>query len=152
MFAHILNCCLEPTVVAEANTQQAFVDILDNDVIGPLTTLKVSQEHLVQAGISVLIIGRSGRNRKMRRERRLRKISRNPPRGMQITQRTQSRSSSRHTWRNIGSILTLPAFLNILRKFRTKGFVVGGKNFWDLSLPSLKKVSPISSIGSDLVY
>ncbi|KAI9433258.1 Rho GTPase activation protein [Lactarius indigo] len=31
-------------VVAEANTQQAFVDALDNDVIKPLATLKASQE------------------------------------------------------------------------------------------------------------
>ncbi|KAH9169280.1 hypothetical protein EDB89DRAFT_1985952 [Lactarius sanguifluus] len=30
--------------VAEANTQQAFVDILDHDVIKPLATLKASQE------------------------------------------------------------------------------------------------------------
>ncbi len=42
MRLHILNCGLEPTAVAEANTQQAFVDILDNDVIKPLTTLKAS--------------------------------------------------------------------------------------------------------------
>jgi hypothetical protein len=41
---HILRCGLEPTRVVEANTQQAFVDILDNDVIKPLRTLKVSQE------------------------------------------------------------------------------------------------------------
>ncbi|KAH8984618.1 hypothetical protein EDB92DRAFT_1886263, partial [Lactarius akahatsu] len=34
--------------VAEASTQQAFVDILDNDVIKPLRTLKVSQKHLVR--------------------------------------------------------------------------------------------------------
>jgi hypothetical protein len=38
---HILKCGREPTAVAEANTKQAFVDILDNDVIEPLTTLKV---------------------------------------------------------------------------------------------------------------
>ncbi|KAH9008445.1 hypothetical protein EDB83DRAFT_530461 [Lactarius deliciosus] len=35
-----LNRLLESTVVAEANTQQAFVDILDNDVIKPLESLK----------------------------------------------------------------------------------------------------------------
>ncbi|KAH9024574.1 hypothetical protein EDB85DRAFT_2181507 [Lactarius pseudohatsudake] len=34
----------EPTSVAEASTQQAFVDILDNDVIKPLTTLKESED------------------------------------------------------------------------------------------------------------
>ncbi|KAI9453219.1 hypothetical protein BJY52DRAFT_1189777 [Lactarius psammicola] len=32
------------TAVAEANTQQAFVDILDNDVIKPLKTLKESKD------------------------------------------------------------------------------------------------------------
>ncbi|KAI9430914.1 hypothetical protein H4582DRAFT_2103458 [Lactarius indigo] len=32
----------------EANAQQAFVDVLDNDVIKPLVTLKASQERLVQ--------------------------------------------------------------------------------------------------------
>ena len=37
---HILNCGLEPTAVAEANTQQAFVDILDNDVIKPLKNVE----------------------------------------------------------------------------------------------------------------
>ena len=42
MHLHILDRVLEPTGVAEANTQQAFVDILDNDVIKPLKTLKVS--------------------------------------------------------------------------------------------------------------
>jgi len=48
---------LGPTAVAEANTQQAFVDILDNDVIKPLANLKASQELLVWAEIPVLIIG-----------------------------------------------------------------------------------------------
>ncbi|KAH8996989.1 hypothetical protein EDB86DRAFT_3243261 [Lactarius hatsudake] len=42
--------------VAEASTQQAFVDILDNDVIKPLRTLKVSQKHLVRKGVPVLTI------------------------------------------------------------------------------------------------
>ncbi|KAI9431835.1 hypothetical protein BJY52DRAFT_1133017 [Lactarius psammicola] len=35
----------------EADTQQAFVDILDNDVIRPLTTFKASQERLAREGI-----------------------------------------------------------------------------------------------------
>jgi hypothetical protein len=60
---HILQCVREPTAVAEANTKQAFVDILDNDVIEPLTTFKVSQVDLVRAGIPVLITGRTGRFR-----------------------------------------------------------------------------------------
>ena len=46
---------LEPTAIAEASTQQTFIDILDNDVIKPLRKLKVSQDGLVQAGIHVLI-------------------------------------------------------------------------------------------------
>ncbi len=97
MRLHVLNCGLEPTAVAEANTQQAFVDILDNDVIKPLSVLKVSQEHFIRAGIPVLIIGRSGRNRKMKQESGLRMISKNPPLSMLIMQRTESRGSSRHT-------------------------------------------------------
>ena len=36
-----LNCGLELTAFAVADTQQAFVDILDIDVIKPLATLKV---------------------------------------------------------------------------------------------------------------
>jgi hypothetical protein len=40
---HILDRALEPISVSEASTQQAFVDILDNDVIKPLKLLKVSQ-------------------------------------------------------------------------------------------------------------
>ena len=43
MRLHILHCGLEPTGVAEANTQQAFVDILDEDVIKPLVAFKVSE-------------------------------------------------------------------------------------------------------------
>ena len=40
---HILDRVLEPISVSEASTQQAFVDILDNDVIKPLKSLKVGQ-------------------------------------------------------------------------------------------------------------
>ena len=43
MCLYILECVLELTGVAEARTRQTFVDILDNDVIQPLKTLKVSQ-------------------------------------------------------------------------------------------------------------
>ena len=56
MNLHILNCGLGSIAAAEANTQQAFVDILDNDVIRPLTTFKASQERLAREGVSVLII------------------------------------------------------------------------------------------------
>jgi hypothetical protein len=45
MYLYILHCGLEFTCIAEANTQQTFVDILDNDVIKPLRTFKVSQEN-----------------------------------------------------------------------------------------------------------
>ena len=41
MLLHILNRALEPTAFAEANAQQAFVDILNINVIKPLATLKV---------------------------------------------------------------------------------------------------------------
>jgi len=81
---------LGPTTIAEVNTQQAFVDVLDNDVIKPLAMLKASQELLVWAEILVLILGSSGRKRKIRQESRLRKISRTPPRNMPTMQRTQS--------------------------------------------------------------
>ena len=50
---HFPNCSLEFTAVAEANNQQAFVDILDKDVIKLLETLKASPLSL--AGIPVLI-------------------------------------------------------------------------------------------------
>ena len=48
MCLHILNCSWSPTGVAPtgADTQQAFVDILVNDVIKPLEMLKVSQEYI----------------------------------------------------------------------------------------------------------
>ncbi|KAH9049291.1 hypothetical protein EDB83DRAFT_2522836 [Lactarius deliciosus] len=41
---HILNFYPEPTAAAEADTQQAFVDMLDNDIIKPLTTLKKTKD------------------------------------------------------------------------------------------------------------
>ena len=41
-FAHF-KLLRGPTAIAEVNTQQAFVDILDNDVIEPLATFKVSK-------------------------------------------------------------------------------------------------------------
>jgi hypothetical protein len=49
LFFHILNCGPELTGIAEANTQQSFVDILDNDVIKSLRTLKVRSEHLLHS-------------------------------------------------------------------------------------------------------
>jgi hypothetical protein len=44
-------------VLAEADMQQAFVDILAKDVIKPLENLKVSREDLIVAGIPVLMVG-----------------------------------------------------------------------------------------------
>jgi hypothetical protein len=43
----MLTCSLELTSIVEADTQQAFMDILDKDVIEPLTTLKVRQERVL---------------------------------------------------------------------------------------------------------
>ena len=54
----VLICDMMLTGVAEASTQQAFVDILDKDVIKPLQILKVSEKDLVLASIPVLIVGR----------------------------------------------------------------------------------------------
>ncbi|KAH9030232.1 hypothetical protein EDB83DRAFT_2554982 [Lactarius deliciosus] len=44
MHLHTLNFGLWLTTIAEASTQQAFVDILDNDVIKPLRTLKETKD------------------------------------------------------------------------------------------------------------
>ena len=46
---------LTGVLLADADAQQAFIDILANDVIKPLEILKVSQEDLVLAGIPVLM-------------------------------------------------------------------------------------------------
>ena len=43
MCSYTLTCGPDFTGIAEANTQQAFMDILDKDVIEPLTTLKVGK-------------------------------------------------------------------------------------------------------------
>ena len=67
---YIPSCGLRLTGIAEANTQQAFLDVLDNDVIKPLATLKASQEVFIWADDPVLIMRQSGRNRKMRQEGR----------------------------------------------------------------------------------
>ena len=49
MRLHILNYSLELRSIVEANIQQAFVDILDNDVIDPLVSLKVSQDLFIHS-------------------------------------------------------------------------------------------------------
>lgn len=76
--------------MAEANTQQAFADILDNDVIKPLAMLKASEEPFFWVKISVLTMGSLKRKRKTRQESELRKISRVLPRIMPTMRRTQS--------------------------------------------------------------
>jgi hypothetical protein len=44
---NILNIEPEPMAVAEANAKQAFVDILDGDVIKPLAAFKVNEQDLI---------------------------------------------------------------------------------------------------------
>ena len=46
MCSYTLNCGLPFTSIAEADTQQTFMDILDKDVIEPLTTFKVRQDRV----------------------------------------------------------------------------------------------------------
>ena len=72
MHLHILNYGLELRSIGEANIQQAFVDILDNDVINPLVSLKASQGLFVHGQP---YNGAIGRKREIRRESELRKIS-----------------------------------------------------------------------------
>jgi hypothetical protein len=90
MRLNILNFGPEPTAVAEANAKQAFVDILDIDVIKPLATFKVNEtrSHL---GMHLSDNRRPGRKPQMRQESELREISRNPPRSMLIMQRKISK-------------------------------------------------------------
>ena len=64
MRMHIINYGLKLRSITEANIQQGFVDILGNDVIKPLVSLKASQGPLVRA--DSLTIGLSGRKRKIR--------------------------------------------------------------------------------------
>ena len=78
------------TTMAEANIQQAFADILDNDVIKPLAMLKASEDLFVWVEISVLTIGSPKRKRKTRQESELRKILRILLRNMPTMRRTQS--------------------------------------------------------------
>jgi hypothetical protein len=67
---------------------------------------------------------------------------------MLIMQRKESRSFKKHISRNIivGNMLSLPVVLNDLRRFQTIGFRVGRVTLGHVSLQSLKKVSPVSSI------
>ena len=52
MCPYMLTCGLELTSITEANTQQAFMDILGKDVIEPLTNLKVGQRLCLLCGNS----------------------------------------------------------------------------------------------------
>src|SRR6266404_2751621 len=94
----------------------------------------------------------------MRQESGSRKISRNQQRCMQIMQRMKSRSSNRHTSRNItlSSMLSLLTCRNVLRTSRTKSLKAACRHYFVLRigvLPSLKKVSPISHTwGPNLVH
>jgi hypothetical protein len=47
----MLTCGLDLTGIAEAETQQDFMDVLDKDVIEPLTALKVRQDRVFCTGI-----------------------------------------------------------------------------------------------------
>jgi hypothetical protein len=47
MCLNILNFGLEPTPIAEANARQAFLDILDIDVVKPLATFYVNEQDLI---------------------------------------------------------------------------------------------------------
>ena len=94
MCSYTLSCGLELTSIAEADTQQTFMDILDKDVIEPLTMLKVRQDHIFCGEIPNE--GLSGRKEQLGQESGLSKFSQNPPRHILILQRTQSRGSSRH--------------------------------------------------------
>jgi hypothetical protein len=145
-----LNFSLGPTAIAEANTQQAFVDILDNSVIKPLAIFKASEYDLVWAGISVLIIGRSDRKRKMRQEVALGKISRIPPRGMPIMQRTVSRSSKRHTSRNITLSNMLPLLVASWQRSQniTNNRFPGPRN--DLSEPEPPEAEGVANVAHGL--
>ena len=94
MCSYTLNGGLELTGIAEADTRQAFMDILDKDVIEPLTGMKVRQDRAFYVGIPNK--GRSGRKAELKQERRWTIVSQQPPRTMLILRRTQSRISSRH--------------------------------------------------------
>jgi hypothetical protein len=154
MRLHILNYDLELRSIAEANVQQAFVDILDNDVINPLVSLKVSQGVFVHVD-NLIMIGPSGRKREIKRESGWRRISRDLLQIMPIMQRTQSRFYSRHTSRNItlGNVFTLQLFSTFLgqdvlnkgsKSMSQSHLVVVGKFRGHSILPSLKQVLPVS--------
>ena len=64
MRLYTLTCGLELTGIAEANTKQAFIDILDRDVIGSFTKLKVRQ--ISRFCMGTPNDGRPGRNSELR--------------------------------------------------------------------------------------
>jgi hypothetical protein len=63
MRLNILNFGPESTAVAEASAKQAFVDILDNGIIKPLTTFMVNEKSLVWAHSSLIIDDPKGKNK-----------------------------------------------------------------------------------------
>jgi hypothetical protein len=60
---NILNIEPEPMAVAEANAKQAFVDILDGDVIKPLAAFKVNEQDLIWACIFLIVDDPEGHHR-----------------------------------------------------------------------------------------
>jgi hypothetical protein len=50
----MLTCGLDLTGIAEAETQQDFMDVLDKDVIEPLTALKVKTRSCILYGNPVV--------------------------------------------------------------------------------------------------
>jgi hypothetical protein len=143
MRLNILNFGPEPTVVAEANAQQAFVDILSVDIIKPLATFKVNEQesHL---GMHLSDNRQPGRKPQIRQESELRRISRCPPRCLLIMLRIESWSSKRHTSSNItlGNMLAPTMTFSVLRTFQTTGFVVSRTVRMNLSVQNLKTVLP----------
>jgi hypothetical protein len=70
MGLNILNLGPEPTAVAEANAKQAFVDILDIDVIRPLATFKVNEQDLIWAYVFLIVNDTEGHHRQDKKANR----------------------------------------------------------------------------------
>jgi hypothetical protein len=63
MHLNILNFFPEPTAVTEANAKQAFVHILDVDVIEPLATFKVNEQDLISTSVFLIVDDPEGHHR-----------------------------------------------------------------------------------------
>jgi hypothetical protein len=53
----------EPTAIAEADAKQAFMDILDVDVIKPLATFKVNEQDIIWACVFLIVDDPEGHHR-----------------------------------------------------------------------------------------